>query len=383
MAKVAVVRTAPTDEALAEAVRRCVGLLGGMGRIVRPGQRVLVKPNVVAPLARGVTHFGILRTIIEMVREQGGDPFIGDCAGMEFDSDKTFSLLGFEDFAREMGVDLVNFDRDELVCLPVSLGPVRRFAMPRSAVEADVVINLPRLKRHSLCRVTLGVKNLMGVAAKEARRRIHVFGLHKGVALLSTLIRSDLTLIDGTTICERPVFGIERPLGILLASRDVLAVDRVACRFLDVDSRRVRHLAWAERLSVGQGAFELVGDAAEVPPLEGTGGRLRLFGRLHRAAFWLTFAAELLYNGMTGRTLLPFANVTLGSHPVIDPDRCDRCGRCAEACPVGAIELDRMRINYRLCQEVRCMRCYEVCVKKAIRIKGVQRVQLDSDANEG
>jgi len=383
MATVAVVKTRPDDDALAAAVRRSVALLGGMERIVPAGGRVLIKPNIVAPLPRGVTSFAILRAVIEMVREAGADPFLGDCAGMEFDSDKTFALLGFDAFAREMGVNLVNFDRDEVVHLPVRLGPVRRFALPRSAVEADAVINLPRLKRHNLCRVTLGVKNLMGVACKETRRRIHVFGLHKGVALLSTLIRSNLTLIDGTTICERPVFGLERPLGILLASRDVLAADRVACRFLDVDGRLVRHLAWAERLGVGDATFELAGDADEVPPEEGRGGRLGLARRLHRGAFWLTFAAELLYNGITGRTLLPFANVTFGSHPVIDPKRCDRCGRCAEACPVGAIEMERLRINYRLCQEVRCMRCYEACPKKAIRIKGVQKVTLDRAEDEG
>ena len=378
MARVAVVRTG--DEALADAARRCVELAGGLGDFVRPGARVLVKPNVVAPIARGVTSFAVLRTIIEMVREAGGSPFIGDCAGMEFHSDKTFHLLGFDAFARDMGVELVNFDHDEVVQMPVRLGFVRRLAMPRSAVEADAVINLPRLKRHNLTTVTLGIKNLMGVAAKSARRRIHVFGLHKGIACLAKLLHCHLTLIDGTTIVERPVFGRQTPLGLLLASRDVVAVDKIACRLLDVDPRRVGHIRHAEAMGLGGEAAELVGDADAIPASDGTGGRLSLKRRLLRTAYWLTFGAELVYNRVTGRTLLPSAHIRFGSHPVIDAELCDRCGHCIEVCPVDAIDLERRRILYPRCKEVRCMRCFEACTRHAIRIKGLQSVEMGPPA---
>jgi uncharacterized protein (DUF362 family)/ferredoxin len=377
MARVAVVRTGETDEALAAAVRRCAELTGGLADFVQPGARVLVKPNVVAPLPRGVTSFVVLRTVIELVREAGGTPFIGDCAGMEFHSDKTFELLGFDDFAREMGVELVNFDHDDLVQLPVRFGLVRRLAMARSAVEADAVINLPRLKRHSLTTVTLGVKNLMGVASKRARRKIHVFGLHRGIAWVSKLFRPHLTIIDGTTICERPVFGKEIPLNILVASRDVVAADKIACRFLDVDPRLVPHIRHAEALGLGGKDIELVGH--HIRAAEGTGGRVGLERRLLRTAYWLTFGAELIYNRLTGRTLLPSAHIRLGSHPVLDRAKCDRCGRCVEVCPVDAIDLERLRIIYGRCKDVRCMRCVPACPRKAIRIKGVQSVEMDND----
>lgn len=386
MPRVAIARTGETDEALADAVRRCVELTGGLGDFVQPGSRVLVKPNVVAPLARGVTKFVVLRTVIELVRDAGGTPFIGDCAGMEFHSDKTFQLLGFDDFAREMGVELVNFDHDELVQCPVrfGFGLVRHLAMPKSAIEADAVINLPRLKRHSLTTVTLGVKNLMGVAAKSARRKIHVFGLHRGIAWLARLLKCHLTIIDGTTICERPVFGREVPLGILLASRDIVAVDKVACSFLSVNPRRVPHIRHAERMGVGVGGrLKLCGDPIRGD--EGAGGRIGLKRRLLRAAYWLTFSAELVYNKITQRSLLPAAHIRLGSHPVLDAELCDRCGRCIEVCPVDAIALDPPRILTRRCQDVRCMRCVEAChdYKAAIRIKGVQSVEMgDEDDTE-
>ena len=76
MPRVAIARTGETDEALADAVRRCVELTGGLGDFVRPGSRVLVKPNIVAPLARGVTHFTVLRTVIERLRDAGRLPFL-------------------------------------------------------------------------------------------------------------------------------------------------------------------------------------------------------------------------------------------------------------------------------------------------------------------
>ena len=384
MARVAVVRTGEGDEALAEAVRRALSLTGGLADVVRPGARVLVKPNVVAPVARSVTSFAILRTVIEAVQAAGGVPFIGDCAGMEFHSDKTFHLLGFDDFARDMGVELVNFDHDETVLCPVrfGFGLVRRLAMPRSAMEADAVINLPRLKRHNLTTVTLGVKNLMGVAAKSARRRIHVWGLHKGTAWLAKLLRCHLTIVDGTTLVERPVFGRQTPLNILLASRDVVAVDKVACRFLGVAPRRVAHLRHAEALGVGGQPPELVGDVEALPP-EAAGGAVGLKKRLLRAAYRLTFGLELLYNRLTGKSLLPAVHIRFGSHPVLDAAQCDQCGACIEVCPVDAIDLDSRRINYRLCREVRCMRCVEACPRKAIRIRGLQRVQMNHEPTDG
>jgi uncharacterized protein (DUF362 family)/ferredoxin len=379
MAYVAVTRLAGGDDALADGVRRCVELTGGLDDLVQPGSRVLLKPNVVAPVARGVTNFVILQTLIEMVRDAGATPFIGDCAGMEFHSDKTFQLLGFKEFAREHDVELVNFDHDETVDCPVRFGCglVRHLAMPKSAMDADAVINLPRLKRHNLTTVTLGVKNLMGVAAKSARRRIHVFGLHKGVAWLAKLLPPQLTLIDGTTLVERPVFGRAVPLNILIASRNVLAADHVACRFLDVDPRRVPHLRHAQRLGVGDGSVHLVGDPIrQTPP---TGGRVALKRRLLRTAYRFTFTADLVYNKLTGRTLLPSAHIRLGSHPVLDRELCDRCGRCVEVCPVDAIDLEKLRILYDRCKEVRCMRCFEACTRKAIRIKGLQRVEMGGE----
>jgi len=383
MPRVAVARTTGPHTSLADAVRRCVELTGGLEDIVQPGHRVLVKPNVVAPVLRGVTDFIILRAVIELVREAGGTPFIGDCAGMEFSSDKTFQILGFDAFAREMDVELVNFDHDEVVQCPVSFGwgLVRRLAMPKSAMEADAVINLPRLKRHSLTTVTLGVKNLMGVAAKTARRKIHTFGLHKGLAWLAKLLPVQLTLIDGTTICERPVFGRAVPLHLLLASRDVVAVDKVACRLLDVDPRRVPHLRLAEAMGVGgQGRLKLCGDP--IRTAEGTGGRVGLKRRLLRGAYRLTFAAELVYHSLTGRTMLPAAHIRLGSHPVLDAERCTQCGRCLEVCPVDAIDIETRRILYGRCKDVRCMRCVAACIQGAIRIKGVQHVDMGDEDDE-
>jgi len=379
MSLIAVTRTGDTDATLAAAVRRALELSGGLADVIAPGAKVLVKPNVVAPVAQGVTSFTILRSVIEAVREAGGIPFIGDCPGMEFHSDKTFELLGYPAFADEMGVELVNFDHDEFVYRPVRMGVVRRLALPRRAVEADALINLPRLKGHSLCTVTLGLKNLFGVLGKESRRALHVFGLHRGIAWLNRVLPTTLTVLDGTTVCERAVFGERKELGLLLASRDTLALDAVACRFLGVDPRRVRHIRAAAALGLGQGDPTLVGDVDAVPETDGTGGKLGLKQCVRRAAYWGAFAGDLVYNRLTGKTLLPRFHVTLGSHPAIDPTRCDQCGACADACPVNAIDVGRKAIDYALCREIRCLRCYDVCPQHAIAIKGVRKVKMGDE----
>ena len=370
MAIVAV--AAREGESIAAKTRRVITLLGGLEPLVRPGSRVLIKPNFVAPFEKAVTHFDVIRAVVAAVREAGGVPILGESSGFEFDTATAFRLIGADALARELDVELVNFDQAETVEVASVSGPLRRWEIARVALEADCLINLPKLKGHSLTRVTFGLKNLMGTANRRTRRLMHVKGLSRTIPQLNIIVRPRLTIVDGEEPLARAVFSERQRLGVILGSRDVVAVDRVCCRLLGVDEREIGHIARALRSDLHDGSVDLVGDPLDDMP--GVALQPETFRRrLHRAAMWLLYAADRPWSRASGRSLIPRVHYALALRPRIAVDLCTQCGICAEVCPVSGIDVEHKRILAERCRLVRCMKCVEACPLRAIRTVGLRR----------
>jgi len=172
---IALVRCESYDrEEVQDAVDRAVDLLGGMGRFVKPGDRVLLKPNLLSarpPDRRVTTDPSVVRAVARRVQQAGGRPVIGDSPALG-SFKRVARKTGMADVAQDMGIDIIELNNPTRVPLPP--GALHKtLEVASGALEADVVINLPKLKTHSQMLLTLGVKNLFGTVVAQRKAEWH------------------------------------------------------------------------------------------------------------------------------------------------------------------------------------------------------------------
>ena len=268
---VALIRCGRYDrEEVRAAVRRAVGLAGGIEAFVKPGARVLLKPNLLkaaTPESCVATHPEVVRAVAEEVLGAGGRPFIGDSPafGSFRDVGRT---TGMDLVARELGIDLVELGRPVRVTGTNGGPPLK---LSRTALEADVVINIPKLKAHCQLGLTAGVKNLFGCVPGKRKALWHLRLADKENLFAEMLVsvyshvRPALTILDAIVAMEGngPGKGTPKPMGLLLASTDAVAIDRVACELLAYPHERHRILHAARKFGAGETeikSISLVGD---------------------------------------------------------------------------------------------------------------------------
>ena len=254
MGKVSIVRSPerPDDERVHQMVKEAVDLLGGLETIVRPGQTVALKPNVVTGTLSGpgvTTDKRVVEAMIRLSQDAGaGTVKVVEGAGYFTETSKALELSGIKELAERHGAEVVDVDRDEHVELAVRdplITPTVKVS--REFMDADVRINLPVMKTHDQLGVTLGVKNLKGVLPRYMKRNFHRIGVVKGILDLSKAVPVDLTVLDCIVAMEGlgPSFGPKVELNTVMASRDVFSLDRVASRVMGFDASELDYLVEA------------------------------------------------------------------------------------------------------------------------------------------
>lgn len=231
--------------------------LGGMGAVVNPGDRVLLKPNLLTgsrPTKECTTRPELVYCVAQLVKEAGGKPFLGDgpAFGSAYGVAKANGYLGL---LKDLDIPVVEFHGSRYQTVGESFDHLR---LSKEAMDADVVINLPKVKSHVQLTVTLGVKNLFGCVPGKMKAWWHLEAGKDadrfGDMLVETArtIAPDLTIVDGILGHEGngPSGGEPRLLGVLGASRDVFALDRAMVEILQVDPTQIPTQRAAERLGL-------------------------------------------------------------------------------------------------------------------------------------
>lgn len=231
--------------------------LGGMAAFVQPGERVLLKPNLLTgarPTQECTTRPELVCCVAQMVQAVGGKPFLGDSPafGSAHGVAKANGLLPL---AQEIGLPIVELHGHRYAAPSEEFEHLR---LSKEAMEADVVINLPKVKSHAQITVTLGVKNLFGCVPGKMKAWWHMEAgkdhVRFGTMLVETarMIDPDLTILDGIIGHEGngPSGGQPKFLGILGASADVFALDRAMVDILGVDPAVVPTVAQSLRLGL-------------------------------------------------------------------------------------------------------------------------------------
>ena len=148
--------------------------LGGMQAYVKPGQKVLLKPNMLAgkpPEQAVTTHPELVRGVIRLVQEAGGVVLVGDSPGFGR-PEQVVRKCGIWDVIQETDVGFAPFA--ESVNVSTKSGTFQHLELAQDILDADVIINLPKLKTHQMMGMTCGVKNLFGAVVGMRKPRLHL-----------------------------------------------------------------------------------------------------------------------------------------------------------------------------------------------------------------
>ncbi len=319
-------------------------------------RKVLVKPNLLTdrtPEQAVTTHPEFLRQVIRQLQKCGAEITVGDSPASAANIRAVWEKSGVQAVCSEEGVPLISFEQAGTELIGKEGYEI---AIAKPALAADLIINLPKVKSHSLTVLTAAVKNLYGVIPGYTKTALHQQYPKTGdfgrlVRTIHSCLPPVWSIADGVVGMEGegPANGTPVALGFIVASQNAFALDIALCRTLGIDPARVPYLA------IGS----VIADNA--PVFEGE--------RIETKKFKVPAGAHLL-NLLPG-WIVNAAGSLIWVRPEFSAERCVKCALCVKACPVEALTLSREcaapLINKKIC--ITCSCCHEVCPENAIRMR--------------
>ena len=339
------------------ALRRALELLGGPGLFAKKGQRVLVKPNLLAPksVEKAVTtHPAIIEAALRILLEIGAVPVVGDSPGIG-SAKFVARTCGILKVCRSLGVELV--DLGSAGISEVKGSTYKGLEVAREALNAGAIWNLAKWKTHTMMGLTLGVKNLYGCVPgkRKVAGHLRAGANHEAFALmlldLWSTLRPALTILDGIVAMEGAGPGSGSPLsrGLLLASADAPALDYEATRLSGFSPSSIHTVRLClENGIIDPNEIEVIGDEAEPMRFAPAPGSSNDFDFLPKSL-----------KGLVRGVLTPA--------PRFDGVACVDCGVCVEACPAKALTCGKPPVIAKgAC--IRCYCCQELCPENAVTV---------------
>ena len=362
--KVAIVGCSSYDsDALTSKINQALGLLGGLDKYVKPGMNVLLKPNLISakePHRAITTHPEIVAVLAREIKKLGATAVVGDSpGGARVGIDRVWEKTGMKAMAEREGVELVSFEAagsQKFRCNG------RAYYLAKPAVDADLIINLPKLKTHILTLMTGAIKNVFGLIPGFRKGNYHKeypkpSDFAEVVVDILSVKMPTLTIMDAILSMEGdgPSSGDPRWTNLLLASRDPVAVDAIAAELIGLDPGKVPTTRIASNAGLGIGWPEMI-ETMGLP-----------LNDVRIPDFKLTSNRKLeLLPGFLVKMIDPF----IWLHPDIERGVCTKCGTCVSSCPTGALRFNGDKspaFDYDLC--INCWCCHELCPEKAVYVK--------------
>jgi uncharacterized protein (DUF362 family) len=238
-----------TEQEIKAGIENLISKLGGLEKFVKPGQTVVVKPNIVSDhgmkdgIWKGgiVTDIRVIKALVEILLPVAGKIIIAEGASINrSETTKMFAHYGFDRLIDldPVKISLVDLNSDEQIEKPVPGGKRMIFRnVPVTLEKADVIISVPVLKIHFAAIASLAIKHLQGAVPPLEKYMTHFFGLWQNLVNIHHLVKPSLTIIDGLIGQEDfgPVSGTPKPMNILIGGTNPVAVDAVAMRIMGLD----------------------------------------------------------------------------------------------------------------------------------------------------
>ena len=355
------------ESAVEACVRQQFDDLGGIEKYIQPGDRVLLKVNLLMkkkPEEATTTHPAVVKALAKILIAHGASVLIGDSPGGPFIESLTraiYTATGMERVAAETGATLNHnlsaFHKEN----PDGL-LLKRIELTDMLNDVDKVISVSKMKTHGMMAFTGAVKNLFGTVPGLTKAEYHLnMPSHEQFADalidICLCVKPVLAFMDGIVAMEGhgPSGGSPRPMNVLLASDDPFALDKTACAIINLSEDRVPLLAQAAARGICQEGLDEI---------------------TFKGAPWTDFIVfdfdipqtHLVMNpkALPG-ILTKFVNRHLQPRPIFTHEKCTGCADCAKNCPAKVIEMRDRRPYVSLDNCIRCFCCQELCPKNDIK----------------
>jgi uncharacterized protein (DUF362 family)/NAD-dependent dihydropyrimidine dehydrogenase PreA subunit len=368
-AAVALVACPDYDDArVLEALRRGIGLLGGIGLFARRTEKILLKPNLLTgavPEKNVTTHPAVLKAMGALCQEAGARVAFGESPGFG-GATGAAAKSGLAAAARAIGMEQADFSTAVQVSFNEAL-IAKQLVLAKGTLETDGIISLAKMKTHGFLRITGAVKNQFGCVPGMRKGEYHVKmprAEHFAAMLvdINRFLSPRLYVLDGIMAMEGngPGSGKSRHMGVLLLSSDPAALDAVFCRLIHLPPQYVPTMRPAAESGLGtfdENEIEIRGDELSrlaCPDFKVVREPAASFDRSfpYYLKKWITPRPEIDYPlcmncgvctavcPLEPKAVRPPAS-SPAAKPIYDYQRCIRCYCCQEMCPHGAIFIRR------------------------------------------
>lgn len=230
--------------------------------------RVFLKPNLCSPryVPGAVTNPELLYYLIRAIREHAEEVVVGESDGYYYSSEEAFEKTGVGKAVEEAGGKIVNLSRDETVEIRNSNSlHLKTVRLPKTLVKADSIVSVPVMKTHEFTGYSGAIKNFFGCLPSDRRILLHPH-INEVLSDIMLLLKPSFAVMDATVAMEGngPGRGIPVKMGLVLASSDLLALDKAAAEIMCVDWLAVKHLKFISEVAQAEGiAISVVGERIE------------------------------------------------------------------------------------------------------------------------
>ncbi|MCP4263760.1 MAG: DUF362 domain-containing protein [Planctomycetes bacterium] len=259
-----------TPSKIAEAIQKQFEFLGGLQKFVTPGDTVLLKPNFIAPRSRRhatQTHPAVIIETARLLKDFGAKPFVADSPAWS-NVFACVKALKMEEPLKKLSVPVKQLTKPKWCKIGAKN---TRIGISSIALDADVIINLPKFKAHQQLLATFAVKNMFGCVSGKRKALWH---FRKGsnpddfcelLIDIYKFLNPALTIIDGVMAMDGlgPIRGRTRPLGWLIGGTDPIACETICSKLININEQDLPIVRTAKQIGFGcadLAKIEIAGD---------------------------------------------------------------------------------------------------------------------------
>jgi uncharacterized protein (DUF362 family) len=242
------------------------------------GKRVVLKPNLVDYLPNNAinTHPLLVLAAAESFRRLGAKSVVvAEGPGHQRDTQLVLSQSGYQQSLRDEKIRFIDLNRDELIRTPLraSYMGLKDLWLPRTVLEADFLVSMPKIKAHHWSGVTLSMKNMFGVVPGARygwpKNILHWKGIQESILDLCATVPVRFVIADGIVAMEGngPLNGTARPLGKIVLADDPVAADASCARLMGFEPDRIVHIREGSRFlgNSSPALIDQMGEALALP----------------------------------------------------------------------------------------------------------------------